>query len=260
MPKSQHTNTIIKVYRFYKELMVFGLHRQLWYLLKSRFYKPPQNIILLYCSGRTGSTLLCESLGNCSYINYYAELLRKPLINYKSFIYGWALKNNQNWLVVKVKPMHLDRMGLSLNQFMSSFNNQNLYPIHLIREDHFLHSISGVIAKERGYYHKRKNDEVKFLKVKIDKAYLEEKIFEKKGQLNLENAEVLTCVQKFRTLSYERDLYTSEKLNKTLANIFSDLEINCKPQASNLNKVIATDLSTEIENWDEIKDLKQKEP
>lgn len=246
----------IRIYSFLyvlvKDWWFYGLWRQLLYLLNYKISKPEKlNILLIYSSGRTGSTVLCSTLSKSQAMKYDDEILRKKLIHYPSFVLGHAQKNKKSWYLIKIKQMNLDRLGVSLTTFIDNLGSQNIYKIHLLRSNEFEHSISRFIAKKRNIYNSKKEVTNTKSKIVISFNKLKDKILWQRGENNREKTE--TKGLDFLNLTYESHISTSNKLIETQELIFKQLGIEGKGAKPEYIKVLSTDLSQEISNWDEIK-------
>lgn len=245
-----------KLYSLLYDLDKFGWHRQLYYLFRYAKSKKRLKFIIVYCHGRTGSTLFCESLGQSKEIIYEDEVLRRKLINPQNFVIGKAAPNPDKWFVIKVKPMHLQRMGISLKVFLGYFDKHQLCKIHLLRKNLFEHAISRILAKERGLYHKRKELKIPAPSPStVSPDMLLNKMKELKGSHAEQKLEVKGMG--FSELTYEENLDDSSKLTQAVLAIYQQIGIEEVPKLTDLKKVLDKDLSAEIKNWDEIKDLRE---
>ncbi|MFY0674673.1 MAG: hypothetical protein JXQ87_14835 [Bacteroidia bacterium] len=242
------------LHRKFKDWWFYGLWRQILYFAIFSIKKPEKlKILLIYTSGRTGSTVLCSTLSNSKAFEYEEEILRKKLIHFPSFVLGHAQKKRGSWYILKVKQMNLSRLDTTLVTFISELGNQFIYKVHLFRKNEFEHSISRFIAEKRNIYNSKKTPNTKQPKVNISYSNLREKIYWQKRENTLEKLE--TKGLEFIKLTYEDDICTSDKLICTQKLLFKALGVDENAVEPEYKKVLSKDLSQEILNWNEIKNL-----
>lgn len=237
-----------KLYKWKVDFLYFGYLKQLYYYLRYRNSKVKLNLIFIYCNSRTGSTLLSSALANSSNIYYNQEIFRKKLIDYKSFVTAKALVSRKKWLVIKIKPMHLKRMGLSLDDFLVFLNQHNTYKISLTRACLLRQVISGEIAKKRGLFISSKN--IQKNKVDLDASILKKRYWDLKRDVEKQLSEV--DGKGFIAIEYQKDLNGKHKLLATISKIYNSIDIIEEPKLPMLKKVVSHSIDDEVNNWKDI--------
>ena len=241
---------LYKMWSGFRSVLYFSWLRQLYFRGIYNEKLTGLKFVVIYGQGRTGSTLLANALAAHESVCYDQEVLRRPLMHYKSFVQGQAKKMGKDiWYVLKVKPMHLNRLGLSLGGMLRSLGGHQVVLIHLARHNHFEHAISKIIASERNEYAQK----IMGKKVHINVQYLKDKIDELSNNLQHERDEMKGM--EFSGLTYEGDLASAEALELTLNSILEKLGLTRGGQIPKSKKVLSTNLADEILNWEEVKML-----
>jgi len=243
------------LYKTRRDLWFFGIYRQLFYFFKYRKFKGKLNLILIYCDGRTGSSVLCEGLAASPKISYDEEIFRKGIFHYQSFIYGHAMRTPNNWYVLKIKPMHLERMQLRFDDLMRFMDFHNTFKIHLYRELSINRALSSILARERNLYYT--HHKLSMPAIALNTQELVKKYYD--SIKSLENQKQDVANRDFVAVSYEKHILHSQDFKQLLSDIYAKLHIESAVILPKMQKVVGKDLSKEISNWLEIKQTLQKE-
>lgn len=243
------------LYKKHRDFWFFGYYRQLFYFFKYRKFKGKLNLILIYCDGRTGSSVLCEGLAGSERISYDEEIFRKGILHFQSFICGHTMRKPDNWYVLKIKPMHLERMQLKFDDLMRFMDFHNTFKIHLYRELSINRALSSILARERNLYYT--HHKLSMPAIALNAHELVKKYYESRKSLDIQKQDVAN--RDFVAVSYEKHILNSPDFKQLLSDIYAKLRIESAVILPKMQKVVGKDLSKEIRNWPEIQQALQKE-
>ncbi len=181
------------------------------YLSSFGEYRNP-NKFVLFCQGRTGSTLLVDLLNSHPEIQCEDEILnqqrhlfgKKVLWPYR-FLRGMAASRKQQIFGFKVKIYQLTKHQAILpNDFLDRLERLGYRIVYLSRNNFLEHALSGLTAKQTKQYHLFEGDQDQTQQVEFSAIELAQKM-QSKANLQKEELTVLKGRNYFEVI-YEKDL------------------------------------------------------
>jgi LPS sulfotransferase NodH len=215
--------------------------------------EPPQTKFVIFCGGRTGSTLLVSILNNHPSIQCEGELFQVPILFPQTFVncrsalsekhvYGFKLLTYQLLeFFNKRKPV----------EFLSALARMGFKIIYLRRENILRRAISNIYARQINEFHRLdtgKENDRQMITLDLD-------------QLStwlrwLENAEYIEtdCLShlSYLKLTYEKDLVREESHQDTLDRVVEYLDVPHAEVKASLRKITPDHLTEFIENYSEL--------
>ncbi len=213
----------------------------------------PDKKFVLFSSGRAGSTLLVKLLDNHSLIQCEGEILRRKMLNPYAYIKRTSQVSNSSVFGFKLLSYQLQELQTSVkdkNRFLQNLVEDGFQIIYLERKNILRQALSVMYAYHRDQWHVKKGQDVDASKMKIDPVALRDwmdgieklKVFEKKMVEVLPHLHVV----------YEEDLSIPEQQSVTIEMVTDFLELPNEEVNSNLKRVTPKNLSSFIENVDEV--------
>lgn len=244
----------LTAYRIWRNIYYFNWIRQFYFFL--RFTAMPVNgkYLVVYCSGRTGSTVLAQALASHAGIVYEEEVLRRRVWHPRTFLMGHAAKHPYAWYLVKVKPMHLNPLQMDLAQLIHALRPREYIGIHLYRHNLVNQAISLVMAKSTGVFQSAGGRPIE--KVWLDPALLLKTVGNNADSLSIQmqQAEHLG----FTSICYEQDIQYPDDLARTVHHIHKKLGLDPVFVPPRIKKIMPINPNEVITNWADIKDSLEK--
>lgn len=212
----------------------------------------PQRRVLIFGMGRTGSTLLEDLLQSTGYFEAHGELFRpsEPLQLKPLDYFVEKATTCKKHFVSHVKVYQMESVvqsELSKRAFLEGLLEQGWQFIYLKRRNRLKHLFSSIRAQESSIYHTETilpafTTTVNCFQFKHGVKQLEK--WEAEEQELLENLPYLT-------IEYERDLENESSHAATINTILDYVELQHRPFATRLKKVVRGELKSIITNYDE---------
>lgn len=242
------------VKQFVNHSMV-GYGVEAWSLLAYPFKekKIPNKKFVLFSSGRAGSTLLVKLLDNHSLIQCEGEILRRKMVNPYHYIQRCSKTSTSEVFGFKLLSYQLRELQSSIKdkrQFLQDLVADGFQIIYLERKNILRQALSVMYGYHRDQWHVKKGQSLDSTKMKIDPVDLRDwmdgiedlKAFEKTMLEVLPHLHVV----------YEEDLSVPEQQSVTVEMVTDFLELPNEDVKSNLKRVTPKNLSSFVENVDEV--------
>ena len=216
----------------------------------------PENNFVIFCRGRTGSSLLVQFLNSNEKIHCDGEILRSPVDSPLSVVIDSESHWTRRIYGFKLLSAHLRRLkkdnDIEPLDFMSSLVRRDFKIIYLKRENTLRQALSNLYAKHRKKYHNNRKDAKKpFVKFSVDPDLLIKTIDDSKNLGRYEDW-VLKGFPYLR-ITYEDDLLPSDSHQNTIDKISKYLDIPSMKGRAWAQKITPSKLSDLVENYQEIK-------
>jgi LPS sulfotransferase NodH len=228
---------------------------ELSYLFRS-VHKQPR--FVLFCGGRSGSTLLADLLNQLPDIHCDDEIFAQPFVKPYLHLKRRALWHHKKGYGFKLLMFQLRKIEKKDKNKVFRWLHRNGYKIiYLERQNLLEQAVSNVRARQFGF-HQRKNDQAKFESAPIDKDELMHWLKGVDAQSRIEKE--LLQGYPFHYVSYEEGLEQESCHQQTIDRICAFLGINRAPVEASYKKVVAGSLEDIISNFGEIRDMLKETP
>ncbi|MEZ4884841.1 MAG: hypothetical protein R3E32_08965 [Chitinophagales bacterium] len=215
----------------------------------------PDKKFVLFSSGRAGSTLLVKLLDSHSQIQCEGEILRRKMLYPAAYINRCSQISKNPVFGFKLLSYQLKNVQTSIKEkeiFLQDLVDNKFQIIYLERKNILRQALSVMYAYHRDQWHVKKGQNINATKMTIDPVVLknwmdgieELKVYEKKMLELLPHLHII----------YEQDLNTPEQQAATTEIVTSFLDIPHEEVNTNLKRVTPKNLSSFVENTDEIID------
>lgn len=212
----------------------------------------PAKKFILFSSGRAGSTLLVKLLDNHSLIHCEGEILRRKMLNPYAYIERCSQLAKNSVFGFKLLSYQLQEIQAKEGQdrFLQNLVEDGFQIVYLERKNILRQAISVMYGYHRDQWHVKKGQNLDATKMNIDPVALRDwmggieelKAYEKKV------IEVLPHIH----IVYEDDLSIPEQQSVTIETVTDFLGLPNEKVKSNLKRVTPKNLSSFIENIDEV--------
>lgn len=241
-----------KKFPFIPIIIFFFPH--LFIYIRSLFrFREPKIKFIIFCQGRTGSTLLVDLLNSHPEIECDSEILIHRALFPHRLIKGFSTVSPHKVYGFKLKIYQLKRKQKirDIKGFMQKLHQDRWKIIYLERGNLFRQALSNFYASFRDEFHLRKSDgSHTFVKMHIDCDQLIDSIKKRKQYLVAER-KVLSEIPHLR-INYERDLLRTDCHPRTLNKLFDFLGVSRVPVKTQMLRISKDDLSDMIVNLDEV--------
>ncbi|MBE9126705.1 MULTISPECIES: Stf0 family sulfotransferase [unclassified Coleofasciculus] len=215
----------------------------------------PTNKFVIFCQGRTGSTLLYSLLNSHPKIHCDDEILENRVLFPVLYVEGRCAKIKQPVYGFRVKIYQLiNNQGKNPEAFLFNLHKNGWKIIYLKRKNILRQAVSRMLANRKNQWHLTSQDKKNKTpsKAYIDCDELIKQIQD--GEMYLEKEkEVLDNLNlPYITILYEDDLLKTEKHQETLNRIFDYLGLSSIPVKTQLVRTTSDQLSDFIENYEEV--------
>jgi len=214
----------------------------------------PKTKFIIFSIGRTGGNLLASLLNSHREINCRDELLLKPVFSPEEY-----LKMNASLSVEDVYGFKLNTFHFRVQKindpvaFVMNLVDQRYQIIHLQRRNFLRMAISHLYAIHRKKFHHKSNQgQQSLIKMSVGIDELQDELDLLEGYRIIEDS-IIENVSSL-SLYYEEDLLNENCHQKTVDRITNFLEIPPDKVKTDYIKTTPSDLSSFIENYDEIKE------
>lgn len=227
-----------------KRLLVLGAYSA--YLLRRPV---PERRFVIVSAGRAGSHLLVSLLSSHPDIYCHNDrfILDRPRLSPYGLMDGLSRSRSVRCFGAQL-PIY--RIAQNPNTLYARMHSEGWQFLHLRRENLFRQSVSALVAKARGSFHRYRGEASRTGPFRIDPEALVHKMAEKAALVDRE----LKALDRypFQAVIYERDLENANSHQRTADRLFDWLGLPPVAVETNLVRTGHTDLSTQISNFDEI--------
>lgn len=238
----------------------FNAARQLYY--RKYYTGPPKNRkgFVIFSRGRSGTALLVDLLNSHPKFTVKGELLQAPLRSPLSYLWGRAASSNTLVFGFKVKPYQIERINqLDGASFLKSLQQAGWKLIFLEREELLRNCLSGLVARETGIWHSKKEAKADKPQVMLPPELVAEKL-DALADVAKREKEIIAELDNYLHLSYEQDLKDAGLHQDTCNRIFEFLGVGSAPVKTWLKRTSTDRIEQQIRNWEEIKDYLNQIP
>lgn len=210
---------------------------------------------VVFCRGRTGSTLLVQLLNSNDKIQCDGEILRESVDSPLSVVIESSRQSTRQIYGFKLLSAHLRRLKRDNNieplDFMNNLVERGFKIIYLRRENILRQALSNLYAQHRKKYHNDRKDAKKpFVKFSVDTNLLI-KAMDDSEQLRIYENWVLKYLP-YLKITYEDDLLPSNSHQNTIEKVSKYLNIEPVKGRHWAQKITPSNLSDFLENHEEI--------
>jgi LPS sulfotransferase NodH len=226
-------------------------------LLRSRGRARAEKRFVIFGQGRTGSTLLTESLNAHPDIRCEGEILKRRVRSPRTFVENRARLARTRAYGFKVKIYQLTRdQGLSeipehhaVRAFLRSLSDDGWRLIHLRRRNLLRHAVSSLLLVRTGVAHRRREE--RLAKVVVDCDLVVRRMMERESFAIREEAALQALPH--RAVVYEDHLLDPADRARCLTEIVGELGLApCDGLTTSLRRNTPPRLEDLIENYDEL--------
>ncbi len=231
------------------------------HLRASRFLSSdPEGRFIIFCQGRSGSTLLTALLNNSVRIRCDGEVLGDGLRIRLRDPLGYLearsrAKNGRAIYGCKIKIYDLTGLqGLRFSEakaLVRRLAREGWRIVHLRRKDWFRQALSGILAEHRQLYHDRGTVEVDRSPVTVEVPDLMRRM-ELLERFTAQEEEVLETIEHHR-LVYEADLLREADHQRTLDGVLDYLGVPRAPASSIYRRTGSDDPEHDVANWSAVR-------
>lgn len=209
----------------------------------------PERRFVIVSAGRAGSHLLVSLLN--SHPDLYCHndrfILDQPRLSPYGLMDGLSRTRSVRCFGAQL-PIY--RIAGDPTAVYARMHTEGWQFIHLVRENIFRQSVSALVAKARGSFHRYQGEVARSGTFRLEPAALVEKMAEKSALVERERA----ALERYphRRVIYERDLEDASRHQHTADDLFQWLGLQPAVVETNLVKTGRKDLSQQISNYDEI--------
>ena len=213
----------------------------------------PDQKLVIFSTGRSGSTLLVELLNCYPSVHCDAELLKRKLVDPFKLIEARAGITNADIYGFKLLSYQLRDIQTSIQDkkaFLNELHNKGYKTIYLYRENKLLQSISVIRAMTQCKWHSNKVQSSSNKKITLDIEVLKKTL---KGleSLAIFEQKMLEDIPHL-SLCYEYDLKDQFSRELTMQKLGDFLNQDYVTPKNKLKKLNRGHLSDYIHNWDEV--------
>ena len=214
--------------------------------------KKPEKKMVIFSTGRSGSTLLVELLNSFPSVFCDTELLKRRLVDPLKLIDARARQSHQDIYGFKLLSYQLRDIQSSIHNksnFLKCLHINGYQPIYLYRENKLQQAISSILAMTQSRWHStqiRNSD----ASITIDINVLANTIKEMESLAQYER-NLLKNIPHL-SLSYEQDLEQAEALHFTMQKLSDYLGQPFIEPNITLKKLHRGHFSDYIHNWEEV--------
>lgn len=238
-------------HRPYLKRLYKGARQELRYALHAR-HPEPIHKFMIFAQGRTGSTLLTNTLNMHPNIRCDDEILIVPRAFPLRFVENAArVAPTQGYgFHVKITQLHAWQRLHDVAGFLESMERRGWSIIYLWRDNILRHVVSNIFAEAAGTYHMNGGEQSRPDKVLLPLPRLDR---EMKLRLQLRNAERASLQgRRFYELIYERDLQPFERQIETFMELQKVIGVPQVEVTPKLKKMVVAPLQDLIENYEEV--------
>lgn len=209
----------------------------------------PDGRFVIFCQGRTGSSLLRSLLNNHPDVRCEGEILAEPVGDPIQFLATTAKSSTKSVFGFKVKIYQLtDTQHVDPTDFLKALQDQAYKIIYLHRSNLLRHAISNTFAEARQSYHDRSIGPRPSLTVDPEQLI---GVMQRR-QAHLDNEAVVLEGFDHLTLEYEKDLLDPAQHQPTADRVFAFLGIEPVSVETDLSRSVSGSLADRITNYEEL--------
>lgn len=207
---------------------------------------------LIIGRARSGTTLLTRLLNGHSQITCDGEVLKRYMLAPAGYLGRLAGKNSAAAYGAKLLSYQMVQVHRMRHpeQFLEGLARSGVLLIHLQR-DTFFQTLSLAVAQRRRQYHSDKGAQAPQERLRFDPQNFLDRILWSEALLEYERA-ALAGLEHIQVI-YERDLSDPPAQSAILDKICTHLDLPTEPVNISLKKVLSSDPSRIMENYDEIR-------
>jgi LPS sulfotransferase NodH len=211
--------------------------------------RDPKTSFVVFCQGRTGSSLLRSLLNNHPEVRCEGEILADPVADPIEFLAETAHSPAKPVFGFKVKIYQLtDAQNVDPREFLGELRDRSYRIIYLRRNNLLRHAISNTFAEARQSYHDRSTGPRP--SIAVDPAQLIGVM--QRRQQHLEDEAVVLEGFDYLTVEYERDLLNPRQHQPTADRVFAFLGLDPVSVGTDLSRSVSGSLADRIANYDEL--------
>ncbi|WP_216665437.1 sulfotransferase [Pseudoruegeria sp. HB172150] len=213
--------------------------------------------VLIFGQGRAGTTLFEQLMCSTGQFVGYHEVLNtvtREVLWPIRFVRGlgrWVPGEN---VILHVKPEHLGgarRRPVDERAFLEAMHDDGWTIVHIRRADIIRQMLSKYIAKARGAYHKTDEQEERINLQIPPQEFLEQ--YERRTGLLQKEDNILEGLQHLK-ISYESDLESPERHQRTIDEILDQLGLERRPVSTALKKITTAPAKDYLSNLNELRE------
>lgn len=209
----------------------------------------PETSFVIFCQGRTGSSLLRSLLNSHPAVRCEGEILADPVADPINFLAETARSSAKAVFGFKVKIYQLtDAQNVDPKAFLSDLRDRSYRIIYLRRNNLLRHAISNTFAEARKSYHDRSTGPRPSLTVDPEQIL---GVMQRRQQ-HLDNEALVLEGFEYLTLEYEKDLLDPAQHQPTADRVFRFLGIEPVAVETDLSRSVSGSLSDRIANYEEL--------
>jgi LPS sulfotransferase NodH len=209
----------------------------------------PETRFVIFCQGRTGSSLLRSLLNSHPAVRCEGEILADPVADPLKFLEETARSSAKPVFGFKVKIYQLaDAQNVDPQEFLGDLRDRSYRIVYLRRNNLLRHAISNTFAEARRSYHDRSAGPRPSLTVDPGQII---GVMQRR-QKHLENEAAVLEGFDFLTVDYEKDLLDPMQHQSTADRVFTFLGIEPAAVETDLSRSVSGSLSERIANYDEL--------
>ena len=211
--------------------------------------REPDIKFVIFCQGRTGSSLLRSLLNNHPDVRCEGEILAEPVADPIQFLAATAAGSAKAVFGFKVKIYQLtDAQNTDPRVFLDQLRDRSYKIIYLRRNNLLRHAISNTFAEARRSYHDRSTGPRPSLAVDPEQLI---GVMQRR-QAHLDNEAVVLGGFDYLTIEYEKDLLDPAQHQPTADRVFGFLGVEPVSVGTDLSRSVSGSLSDRIANYDEL--------
>lgn len=237
---------------FLSRRLVYGLFDEARTALRANSKPEPKKKFLIFAQGRTGSTLLADTLNSHPQIFCDREILCNPRVSPLHFPENRARTSSVEVFGFRVKCYQLTKWQRmqEIRSFLESFQERGWKMIYLWRENVLEHAISNVFSNVTKKFHHRDDTSGRPKSIRVDPGEIQRLMRERLHFLAWER-EALSGLP-YLEINYDRDLLLDEAKEATFARVLAFLEVPPADLAIPYKKSVNKSLDQIIENYQDL--------
>lgn len=253
------TNSLIRAKRFISQKFAgyfLEITNYLSYFYRNLFLgvNKPKIKFVIFCHGRSGSTLLLDLLNSHPQVSCDGEILSRKVFSPSALIKCRSLMSNKEVYGFKLLSYQIRDVQKMVNprSFMKAIHNK-VYKVIFLRRSNLLRLVLSVLYAEfrNEWHHKITDGEVSHLKMKVDVENMLKMLKESEETYRFES-EIMKEIPHF-SLIYEEDLENRNTHDATLNKITDYLKIaNSVSSTPDVVKITPKRLEDFVENLAEV--------
>jgi len=213
----------------------------------------PEKKFVLFNSGRAGSTLLVKLLDSHSQIQCEGEILRRKMLFPRAYINRMSQVCDTPVFGFKLLSYQLKNVQTSIKDkqsFLQNLVSDGFQIIYLERQNILRQALSVMYGYHRDQWHVKKEQNISPTKMNVDPVALKNWMdgIEELKDFEKEMLELLPYLH----ITYEDDLSIPEQQAVTVETVTNFIDIQNEYVNSTLKRVTPKNLSSFIENVDEV--------